>query len=99
MRLSLIITEGLEQIVLTPETPMEMALVQRIDRGERAISVHTGGFGQTQAGWIQALPQGESLMILFRDPPQQAPQPPQDPPQDPPNGEETAPRSTKKAAG
>lgn len=53
MRIALYIEDGLEQVVLTPETDTEKAILGKLHDGSRALSIKRGGFYGCQGGWVR----------------------------------------------
>jgi hypothetical protein len=51
MKIALYIEDGLEQIVLTPETDTEKNILKKLDDGSREISIKHGSFYECQGGW------------------------------------------------
>lgn len=53
MKIALYIEDGLEQIVLTPETKTEESILGKLHDGDRELSIKRGGFYNCQGGWIR----------------------------------------------
>jgi hypothetical protein len=53
MKIALYIEDGLEQIVLTPETETERGIVGKLVDGSRQLSIKRGGFYACQGGWTR----------------------------------------------
>ena len=53
MKIALYIEDGLEQIVLTPETETEKGIVGKLHDGSRELSVFSGSFYACQGGWTR----------------------------------------------
>lgn len=53
MKIALYVEDGLEQIVLTPETETERAIVGKLHDGSRDLAVHKGEFYACQGGWTR----------------------------------------------
>lgn len=53
MKIALYIEDGREQIVLTPETKTERALLGRFHDGSRVTSIKQGSFYACQGGWTR----------------------------------------------
>lgn len=68
MRIALYINEGTEQIVLTPDTETETALLGRLTDGTRILTVKQGEFYHCMGGWMR-LGGGSSstILVLERD--------------------------------
>lgn len=58
MKIALYIEDGLEQIVLTPETEMEKSIVGKLSDDTRTLSVYQGGFYSCNGGWVRHLELG-----------------------------------------
>ena len=53
MKIALYIEEGLEQIVLTPETDTEKGILRKLHDDDRTLSVYAGSFYVCQGGWTR----------------------------------------------
>lgn len=53
MKIALYIEDGLEQIVLTPETKTEESILGKLHDGDRELSIKRGGFYNCQGGWVR----------------------------------------------
>lgn len=53
MRIALYIEDGLEQIVLTPETRTEKGIVEKLTDGSRELSIKKGSFFECRGGWVR----------------------------------------------
>lgn len=53
MKIALYIEDGLEQIVLTPESDTEAAILKKLDDGTRDMSIKHGSFYACQGGWMR----------------------------------------------
>lgn len=53
MKIALYIEDGLEQIVLTPETDTEDAILGKIHDGSREMSIKRGEFYGCRGGWTR----------------------------------------------
>ena len=51
MKIALYIEDGLEQIVLTPESETETAILGKLHDGSRELSIKKGSFYHTRGGW------------------------------------------------
>lgn len=60
MRIALYIEEGLEQIVLTPESETEKTILGKLTDGSRELSIKRGSFFKVQGGWVRHEPHWES---------------------------------------
>lgn len=56
MKIALYIEDGLEQIVLTPESATERAILEKIHDGSREISLKRGSFYECRGGWQRYTP-------------------------------------------
>ncbi len=78
MKIALYIEDGLEQLVLTPESSHEKALLGKLGDPSRVMEIKRGSFYETQGGWTRYAisyrsPYGEdkndeSTMIVLRKP-------------------------------
>lgn len=71
MKIALYIEDGLEQIVLTPDTATERGVLGKLLDGNRSLSVKEGKFYECQGGWVRQASYGErdedkSVMIVLR---------------------------------
>jgi hypothetical protein len=53
VKIALYIEDGLEQIVLTPETDTEKAILAKLDDGSRTLSIKHGSFYSCRGGWVR----------------------------------------------
>lgn len=53
MKIALYIEDGLEQIVLTPESKTEEAILGKLHDGSRHLEIKKGSFFQCQGGWMR----------------------------------------------
>lgn len=53
MRIALYIEDGLEQIVLTPESETEKAILGKLHDGSRDMSIVKGSFYECRGGWVR----------------------------------------------
>lgn len=56
MKIALYIEDGLEQIVLTPESETEKAILGKLDDGTRDLTIRHGSFYNCQGGWTRFAP-------------------------------------------
>lgn len=82
MKIALYIEDGLEQIVLTPESDTESSILAKIHDGSRQIELKRGSFYACQGGWTRHATQNftsgmyseresrddQSTMIVLREP-------------------------------
>jgi len=73
MKVALYIDEGVEQIVLTPETASETAILGKLHDGDRDLTIARGGFYECQGGWVRQSASPNSSMLVLR--PRIAPNP------------------------
>jgi hypothetical protein len=53
MKIALYVEDGLEQIILTPVTDTETALLDKLHDGSRRFELHRGGFYPCMGGWMR----------------------------------------------
>ncbi len=79
MKIALYIEDGLEQIVLTPDSETEKAILGKLHDGSRELSIKRGTFYGCQGGWTRwrgndygyshhSSETDESTMIVLRPP-------------------------------
>lgn len=66
MKIALYIEDGVEQIVLTPETETERGIVGKLHDGSRELSIRQGSFYQCRGGWIRQSENDDSTIIVLR---------------------------------
>jgi hypothetical protein len=78
MKIALYVEDGLEQIVLTPTSETEKAILEKIHDDTRELSIKRGEFYGCQSGWVRQKkqyphysfagdePNDESTMIILR---------------------------------
>lgn len=67
MKIALYIEDGLEQIVLTPESKVEGNILGKLHDGMLELSLRKGSFFECHGGWMRHDKQGgESTMIVLR---------------------------------
>ena len=77
MKVSFYMEDGLEQLVLTPQTEAEQKMLDRIHDGGRTLEIKRGSFFQCQGGWMRhkvyyekspygSDPSDQSTMIVLR---------------------------------
>jgi hypothetical protein len=80
MKIALYIEDGLEQIVLTPTSDTEKAILEKIHDGSRQLSIKRGEFYGCRGGWTRHKkqyyspygsdePNDESTMIILQPAP------------------------------
>ena len=55
MKIAVLLTENVHQVVLTPETKHERSLLQ-VFEGDKAVEIHTGHqfyYAMTRGGWMR----------------------------------------------
>ena len=68
MKIALYIEDGLEQIVLTPESETEAGILAKLHDGEREIQILKGAFYSCAGGWVRHADREEnSTMIVMRN--------------------------------
>lgn len=53
MKIALYIEDGLEQIVLTPESETEKSILDKIHDGSRTVEIKRGAFYGNRGGWTR----------------------------------------------
>jgi hypothetical protein len=53
MKIALYIEDGLEQIVLTPQSESERGILRKLHDGSRELKIHHGEFYHCQGGWTR----------------------------------------------
>lgn len=66
MKIALYIEDGLEQIVLTPESDVEKGIVGKLADGSRALSIQRGSFYECRGGYVRQGTSDDSVMIIIR---------------------------------
>jgi len=76
MKIALYIEDGLEQIVLTPETETEQSILGNLHSGGRDLQIVRGAFYGCRGGWVRfkassysaygSLDEDDSTMIVLR---------------------------------
>lgn len=75
MKIALYIEDGLEQVVLTPDSETERAILGKLHDGTRTLAIHKGAFYGCAGGWIRFKvtepyyrdPEDESTIIVLRE--------------------------------
>lgn len=65
MKIALYIEDGLEQIVLTPESETEKGILGKLSDGSRDLSILRGSFYACQGGWVRHKRQSYTDGIYF----------------------------------
>jgi hypothetical protein len=69
MKIALYIEEGVEQIVLTPDTEYEKKMLALLTDAERVVSIRQGTFYPTRGGWIRHGDEqdgGSTMLVIER---------------------------------
>lgn len=71
MKCAFYLVDGLAQVVLTPETKAETAILDTLHDGPRDIAVCKGQFAECRGGWIRGLggasqQANQSTMLVLR---------------------------------
>lgn len=67
MKIALYIEDGLEQIVLTPESDTEKSILAKLDDGSRKLSIKHGSFYACRGGWMRHKQSSLSLYSQERE--------------------------------
>lgn len=65
MKIALYIEEGREQIVLTPQSDTEKAILGKLHSNSRKMSILRGSFYGCQGGWTRRGGDDDSTMIVL----------------------------------
>jgi hypothetical protein len=65
VKIALYIEDGLEQIILTPQTDAEKSILGKLHDGSRSFSLKRGGFYYCQGGWQRHSRTPDSTMIVL----------------------------------
>lgn len=69
MKIALYIEDGLEQVVLTPESETEKGIIGKLHDGSRELSIKRGSFYGCRGGWVRHERDDDtSTMIVLRVP-------------------------------
>ncbi|MBN8806253.1 MAG: hypothetical protein BGO58_08795 [Sphingopyxis sp. 65-8] len=66
MRIALYIEEGVEQIVLTPESDTERGIIAKLHSADHDLSIKQGSFYECQGGWVRQGKGEDSTFIVLR---------------------------------
>lgn len=69
MKIALFIEDGLEQIVLTPQSDIERSILRKLD--DRNLSIRHGDFYKNQGGWVMYNPHHcdhKSTILVLTEP-------------------------------
>lgn len=67
MKIALYIEDGLEQIVLTPQSPSEKSILAKLTDGSRIVNIRKGSFYSCQGGWVRQSVNDESAIIVLEE--------------------------------
>jgi hypothetical protein len=56
MKIAFYMEDGLEQIVLTPESDIEKSILAKIHDKSRTLQIKKGSFYRCQGGWVRYAP-------------------------------------------
>jgi hypothetical protein len=73
VKIALYIAEGVEQLVLTPDSDHEKSLLGKLSAKDRVLSIHHGSFYECRGGWIRHGQDDTSTMIVLRPAPTEEP--------------------------
>jgi hypothetical protein len=68
VKIALYIEDGLEQIVLTPESDTEKGILGKLHDGTREMTIKQGGFYFCRGGWQRQSEDDRSTMIVLNKP-------------------------------
>lgn len=66
MKIALYIEDGLEQIVLTPQSDTEKGILGKLHDGSREMNIYRGSFYECQGGWNRQGGDDKSSIIVLR---------------------------------
>jgi hypothetical protein len=66
MKIALYIEDGLEQIVLTPQTETEKGILGKLSDGDRSLNIYRGQFYASPEGWTRRDTGERSTIIVLR---------------------------------
>lgn len=66
MKIALYIEDGLEQIVLTPESDAERRIISKLHDGSSDLTIKQGSFYECQGGWVRQSNNEDSTLIVLR---------------------------------
>lgn len=66
MKVALYIADGVEQVVLTPETPLETSALDKIKSADRTFEIEKGSFYECRGGWVRQGHGDHSTIIILR---------------------------------
>lgn len=65
MKIALYIEDGLEQIVLTPESKTEASILEKVHDGTRTLELRRGSFYACNGGWTRFEPSRMTDGVMF----------------------------------
>jgi len=65
VKIAFYMEDGLEQIVLTPESDVEKSMLGKLHDGSRSLSVKQGSFFQCRGGWVRNGADDTSTMLVL----------------------------------
>jgi len=65
MKIALYIEDGREQIVLTPQSDTEKAILGKLHDGSRVLNIVRGAFYACQGGWTRHGSNDDSTMLVL----------------------------------
>lgn len=67
MRIALYMENGIDQVILTPDTEKERAIIAAVFDGDSEISVHKGSFYECRGGWVrEGIDKTSTILVLKR---------------------------------
>lgn len=67
MKVAVYIENGLEQIVLTPESDLEKTVLSKIKDETREMTIKTGSFYECRGGFVRQSISDNSTIIVLRE--------------------------------
>jgi hypothetical protein len=65
MKIALYIEDGREQLVLTPQSETETAILAKLHDASRAFHIHRGEFYSCRGGWVRHGESDTSTIIVI----------------------------------
>jgi hypothetical protein len=63
MKTAIYISEGITQLVLTPESDWEKSIISQVSQGEQQAHIYRGSFYECQGGWVRHGYSDDSLIL------------------------------------